>query len=64
MHKQTIWVDARMARKLKVIAARTGTTMLELANAALREYLAHIESRAGDTLPSMQGLRAFADESM
>lgn len=63
MRKQTIWVDAGMARKLKVIAARTNTTMLELANAALKEYLDKIESRAGDALPPMRGMRAFADES-
>ncbi|MFZ0256059.1 MAG: hypothetical protein WAN46_10505 [Gammaproteobacteria bacterium] len=64
MHKQTIWVDARMARKLKVIAARTGTTMLELASAALKEYLENIESSAGEALPSMQGMPCIADESL
>lgn len=47
MQKQTIWVDAHTARKLKVIAARTGATMLEIANTALNEYLKRLE-RAED----------------
>lgn len=63
MHKQTIWVDARMARKLKVIAARMGTTMLEVANAALREYLDKIESDVGDSVPTMQGRATCADQA-
>lgn len=49
MGKQTIWVDAQMAKKLKVVAARTGTTMLELANAALTEYLEKVEAHALET---------------
>lgn len=64
MHKQTIWVDARMARQLKVIAARTGTSMLELANTALREYLDKVDSCFGDTPPPTHGIGSFADESM
>lgn len=63
MRKQTIWVNAGMARKLKVIAARTGSTMLDLANAALSEYLDKIERRTGDALPPMQSLRSLADEN-
>ena len=64
MGKQTIWVDARMARRLKVIAARTGTTMLELANSALKEYLDDIERHVGDALPPTQGICSFADECL
>lgn len=63
MHKQTIWVDAEMARRLKIIAARTGSTMLELATAALSEYLGRLEGHTGDALPPVQRMDSLADES-
>lgn len=53
MHKQTIWVDAKMARRLKITAAQVGSTMLELANSALMDYLRKVDGHA----PEPQTLR-------
>jgi hypothetical protein len=48
MQKQTIWVDAKMARRLKITAAQVGSTMLELANSALMDYLKKVDGNVPD----------------
>lgn len=61
MQKQTIWVDAKMARRLKITAAQVGSTMLELANFALMDYLKKVDGN----VPEPQTLRidSTADSS-